>query len=97
MTAITITLSDDDLAAAKGEAVRNGFAGVEEYLKELVTQRLHEDSHPTDGSTAPSAAFNERLTQLALEGLATPAREMTHGDFASMRRDLAVRYRPREK
>ena len=93
--AVLIDLSDDEILTMRVEAARQGFPNVEEYLRELVThdvqlQRQIEAIGPPDELRVTT---KEQLQEMILEGLQTPAREMTKADFDEMRRELIQRYR----
>jgi len=96
MTAVTITFSEEEFARVRQQATEQGFANVEEYVQTIVTIRLWHD-RDEDGereyvSEPPPVITKAQLEAMALEGLASPSREMTKQDFADMRRELVERY-----
>lgn len=92
MVAVTISISEEQLAFAKAQAAERGFAGIEAYIESLISERLREDG-PDEDFGAPSKVRVNSLGGLRAkieEGLTSPVREMTRADFDRMRDELVA-------
>ncbi len=99
MVAVTISISEEQLALAKAQAAERGFAGIEAYIESLISERLREDGPGEDFGAPSNVRLNslEGLRAKIEEGLASPVREMTRQDFDRMRDELvAHRISPRK-
>ena len=74
-----ISLLDDIKAAAEAQAAQRGYADTKAYLESLLSREIERQR--------AKAALEAQL----LEGLDSPAREMTKEDCAQMRRDFEKR------
>jgi hypothetical protein len=93
MALVTIALSDDDLRLARAQAASGGFPAIEAYLQKLVVDQLQCEVDESLGAPEPLAASSvDQATALIRDGVASPSREMTPSDFASLRADLSRGY-----
>lgn len=84
MSTISVNLPDDVLARVERRAAVAGRADVAEYIRALVEEDAGGEEYA--GPDHLLADTPERADALIREGLASPVREMTAGDWATVRR-----------
>ena len=91
MTTFTIDLPGDLLARLTARAAAAGHADVEQYIEAVLRA---EACASEDYGAPPDASFDvpAELEAKLLEGLNSPAREMTASDWDDMRRKLINRH-----
>jgi antitoxin ParD1/3/4 len=78
MTTMNISLPDEMRAFIEAEIAREGFASASEYLRTLIRE-------------AQKRKAKQELEAKLLEGLQSPASEMTDADWAALRQRIVDR------
>jgi antitoxin ParD1/3/4 len=94
MPRLTLDLSDDLQSKLKVRAADGGYATVEQYVQALLRSDAETSDLPDEDYGAPpelTVTSPEDLEAKILEGLSSPAREMTATDWDEMRQEVAQR------
>ena len=92
MTRFTLILPDDVASRLKDRAAESGHPNPEDYVEALIRADLEVDEeHEVDGPRHLSVGSRQELEAKLVEGLESPASEITAADWAEMRRRFAER------
>ena len=85
MARLSIELPEDLKAKAEERAAESGYGSVEDYLAALI--RADANGAGADYTAPASLTFQtqDQLEAMLLEGLASPASEMTAADWADLK------------
>jgi hypothetical protein len=86
VSAIPVNLPDDVRLKAEARAAAAGRADVADYIRSLVEEDVAEE--PIEGAPELSPQTREQSDAMVRDGLASPVREMTAGDWAEIRRQV---------
>ncbi len=86
MVRLSIELPEDLKEKAEERAAESGYGSVEDYLTALI--RADANGAGADFTAPASLTFRnqDQLEAMLLEGLASPASEMTSADWAHLKR-----------
>jgi plasmid stability protein len=95
MPRLTLDVPDDLQSKLRARAAENGHASLELYLEALLRSEAEVADAPDEDYGAPAGvtvSSEEELEAALLEGLASgPAREVTAGEWDSIRQEVAER------
>jgi plasmid stability protein len=95
MARITLELPDDIRARLEARAAEAGFKSVEEHVAALIRADLDADTREDQDYGAPEdlkIRSAEDLDAKLIQGMNSPAREMTEADWDEMERRLIERH-----
>ena len=91
MACLSIQLPQEVEALAKARAQQAGHVSLDAYVESLIRADAVEDHGTPRHLSVQPHEHNEHLVELLREGEASPAREMTPGDWNALRRQLVER------
>ncbi len=92
MTRLSIPISEDIKSKLESRAAESGYVSLEAYIAAL----LNDEAKQIEFGAPKSATARTRaeLETLVLEGLHSPASEMSSKEWQEIRADLIARHRP---